>query len=291
MTILSSLLLMGQTGPAKVVEAQKFSVRDANGVVRAQLGVAGGTVELNLADKGGMQRLSVHVDPDGSPGLMLIEKDGKTVRGEMSLKADQRMYLALGDRNAKPRLWLEAKPDGSSGVSVMDKDGKNRAVLAGPMVDGATELTFFDVDGRARLTLGARDVSGVLLFDKDGKTPRGGLLQKPDGSQYLSLSDQSGKPRWLLGVSSDGASMLSAVDGTGKKRVGIVLDRDGALPNLFIHDKDEAPRLLLGESTVGGFGLTLTHKSQPRASIGMGPDGASVLRLRDSGGRVVWKAP
>ena len=134
MIILAGVMLLGQAGPAKVVEAEKFVVRDANGTIRAELfGATDGAAELHLADKDGIHRLSVHVNPDDSAGVAILDKDGKTVRGEMRLKAGDRMHLALADKDENPRIWLEAKPDGSSSMALMDERGKARAAMAGPM--------------------------------------------------------------------------------------------------------------------------------------------------------------
>jgi hypothetical protein len=67
--ILAGLLLMGQAGPTKVVEAEKFVVRDAKGTIRAELfGTASGAAELHLADKDGIQRLLT--DTGNEPRLL-----------------------------------------------------------------------------------------------------------------------------------------------------------------------------------------------------------------------------
>ena len=134
-------------------------------------------------------------------------------------------------------------------------------------------------------------MAGVILLDKEGKTPRASFIVRPDGSPGLLLADQDGNARLLLRVAADGSSLLTAVDKDGKERVGIVLDKDGNVPNLFFNDSDESHRVLLGESRTGGFGLTLRDKRQPRASVGMASDGTSAMRLRDGGGKIIWKAP
>jgi hypothetical protein len=84
---LAALVLTGQAGSGKVVEAERFLVRDPTGTIRAELGfmAADGSVELHLADKGGKHRVSLHVNPDGSAGLGAIDKDGKTVRITLGL--------------------------------------------------------------------------------------------------------------------------------------------------------------------------------------------------------------
>ena len=100
----SALAVMGQAGSsnvAKVVEAEKFVVRDANGGVGAVLGVTtDNNSGLEIRDKNGKAGVTLGMGASGNPAMRLDGKDRKT-------------GIALGVR-----------PDNSPGLELYDKDGK-----------------------------------------------------------------------------------------------------------------------------------------------------------------------
>jgi hypothetical protein len=103
LTGVTAALLMGQAPPPpvpKVVEAQRFVLRDESGDARAVLAVGpDGTVGLGLHDKGGTARAWLSLGPQGSP------------------------TFALFDNTAKPRATLRLWPDGVPRLALNDKDG------------------------------------------------------------------------------------------------------------------------------------------------------------------------
>ncbi len=100
----AALVIMGQAKPssvAKLVEAEKFVVRDAGGGVGAVLGVTtDGNLGLEIRDKGGKAGVTLGMGASGNPALRLDGKDGKA-------------GAALGVRS-----------DNSAGLELYDKDGK-----------------------------------------------------------------------------------------------------------------------------------------------------------------------
>jgi len=77
---LAAVALMGQAMPgkvAKVVEAERFIVRDLSGGARANLGLdPEGTIRLVLLDKRGTPVLTLAGMSSGSSALALGSKDG-----------------------------------------------------------------------------------------------------------------------------------------------------------------------------------------------------------------------
>ena len=87
----SVALLMGQAKPqesAKVVEAERFVLRDANGKARAELGLKDGVPVLALFDAQGNRRTQLAVAGDGSTSLSLYDKDGNRKPLKISLFGD-----------------------------------------------------------------------------------------------------------------------------------------------------------------------------------------------------------
>lgn len=76
--VLSALVLTAQTPPAyvsRVVEAERFVVRDAKGTTRAAIGLApDGSASLALYDRQGDSRAGLIVRPDGSPGVVFHQR-------------------------------------------------------------------------------------------------------------------------------------------------------------------------------------------------------------------------
>jgi len=102
---IAAVVLMGQAKPrkvAKVIEAEKFVVRDKNGIVRAALQIsAKAEPSLDLYDKNGKNRAQ----------LAILELGGPTP------------ILFFLDRNEKFRLKL-AEIGGEGVMWLHDKDGR-----------------------------------------------------------------------------------------------------------------------------------------------------------------------
>lgn len=103
LTGIAAMALMGQAAPsnvAKVIEAEKFVLRDAGGNARAVLALGPDeSVGLGLSDKAGTARAWLSLGPQGSPSF------------------------ALFDKAAKPRATLRLWPDGVPRLALNDKDG------------------------------------------------------------------------------------------------------------------------------------------------------------------------
>jgi hypothetical protein len=179
--VAAALPLFGQA-KTKVVEAERFVVRDEQGAIRANLGMnpQGGVgvaflgqnrvflgVSLDSAgfqiqDGTGKPRVGISLRPDGSEGLILFGSDTKP-RVELSLKGDESPELAFRAKDGTPRMSLGIQPSGDgAGLLLMGTQGRIRGALAS---DGqGTALELMDAAGATRAHLGVKAVEGTPSF-------------------------------------------------------------------------------------------------------------------------------
>jgi len=122
---------------AEVVTADSFVIRDENGKPRGGIGCGPGQVpSMTLMDEAGTKRVSIFLQPDGNPMLVLSPPDG---RGHVILASMER---------------------GDSGLVITD-DTKTRRAMLGIGKDGTPYLNFMDNKGEAQPVL---DVNGKPFF-------------------------------------------------------------------------------------------------------------------------------
>ncbi len=175
--VLVAVGAMGQVLPKavpKVVEAERFVLRDARGKMLATLGTDG----LVLADQNGKFRAALGVGTDGSASLIFDDQNEKP-RVTLGVLDDGTPHLALLDQNEKPRLALAVGTDGTPHLALFDQNKKPRLALdvgtSGPSVvlgdqnrDRAV-LGHTELEGKATGTVEQRPASSLVLFDRDGK--------------------------------------------------------------------------------------------------------------------------
>jgi len=134
--VIAAVVLMGQARPskvAKVIEAEKFVLRDTSGQVGAILfTLYGGSPHLEFRDKKGNLRITLGVMFDVA-------------------------HLSLFSENGNSAITLRALPDGSPHLQIYDKDRITRAVL------GSTSPRVMGIETKRR------PESSLVLFDKKGK--------------------------------------------------------------------------------------------------------------------------
>jgi hypothetical protein len=120
--------LLGQAAPLgsqKVVDAERFNLRDATGQLRAVLGSSGdGATSLLLYNATGMHQAGLGVMPDGSASVFLGNPAGRTVT-ELTLYRDGTPTLVIRDRAGKTRALLGAASDGAPFAYFLDAAGNN----------------------------------------------------------------------------------------------------------------------------------------------------------------------
>ena len=116
------LFVMGQAKTRdvkKVVEAEKFILRDAQGKIRAGLALnADGALRLLLADQEGNPRADLSVLDNGRAGLSLIDKNGVIRAGLTTLPTGAPDFgLADAEGNVRVGIGFD-KRDGSPALAV-----------------------------------------------------------------------------------------------------------------------------------------------------------------------------
>ena len=187
LAVIAAVVLMGQALPgkvAKLVEAERFLVRDTAGKPRATLGLL----------------------PDGSPSLNLIDKNGN-IRMAVGLTPEDAPSLNLYDKAETTRAVLATLSDGSPALVLFNKAGETQALLASnfPMkmhpdetpIRPTSSLLLSDNVGNVRTSLivSAKGVAGLRIHDGRNKL-RAVLTAGKDGSAILGFLDKKGKVIW-----------------------------------------------------------------------------------------------
>lgn len=185
LAVIAGMVLMGQATPRKVpkmVEAEKFVVRDTDGKSLAELGSIQGSSFLHLTDRSGSGSVSISVVADGPKRLQLWDKHGP--RAEMIVQTDGESGLRIMDKKGVYRISLDVQSDGLPIMRVADKNSRTRAELLLAAND-TPALSFYERDKGRKFIAGmgvAKDGSVMLMIaDRDQKSsaelrvPRGGL--------------------------------------------------------------------------------------------------------------------
>jgi hypothetical protein len=150
---LSTLVLMGQAAPSpRVVEAQRFVLKDANGNVRGWMGVIGKGSELTLGN----------VNAQPMMGLMVSEDSS-----DLHFFGSRKSGMTLGVNSGDPALsMMGAEGIGGAGITIA-KDGPSLTLQDGrgfSAVVGTAQLET-PTNGKTHQTSAA----SVVLFDKGKK--------------------------------------------------------------------------------------------------------------------------
>ena len=153
LVVLSALVLMGQATPApKVIEAQRFVLKDGKGNVRAWLGLLGEGTELILGNVNKQPKMTLKVSDDAS---------------------DLHFF---GSENSGMNLGLDL---GNPAIAMAGADGNGGADIAfspsGPAITVQDREGFSTVVGTPQLKVSPRgetkhpSAASILLLDKAGK--------------------------------------------------------------------------------------------------------------------------
>jgi len=98
------------TAAKSEIKARRFVVVDAQGKLRALLGVGDdGTPELSMSDVQGKPRASLHVAADGRPTLGMSDAQGKP-RAVLGVAADGAPRLGMFDAQER-KIWSAPYPE------------------------------------------------------------------------------------------------------------------------------------------------------------------------------------
>jgi hypothetical protein len=162
MVLAASIVVMGQAATAKVVTANEFVLKDADGKVRVQIGM----------------------------GLDFMHKDGPAIV-LFDARNDSRIILATSEEQAgivvnsplaraSSQMWAASPAKGNSGLGVTGPAGVFRVNLNGPLDEGPL-VAIEDKEGYST-HIGRSDLvtktgreektpaASIILFNKDKKT-------------------------------------------------------------------------------------------------------------------------
>jgi hypothetical protein len=150
---LSALVLMAQSAPpSRIVEAQKFVLKDTKGNVRAWLGVIGEGSELILGNSNQQPRMSLEVSVDAADLHFFGSRKGGMTLGVNSGEPAISLVGANGNGGAE----LSFAGNGP-GLTLHDAKGLSTIV-------GATELNIPENAAAHQIS-----AASVMLLDKDKK--------------------------------------------------------------------------------------------------------------------------
>jgi hypothetical protein len=124
LAVVAAMVVLVQATPTKfgkVLEAERFVLRDTNGSIRAELGFIDGASVLLLNDKDGKPGVALSVFPDGPRRVTLLDRDGRT-RSVLTARADGDSGLRLFDKNLMHRASLDVMADGRPILRLADKE-------------------------------------------------------------------------------------------------------------------------------------------------------------------------
>jgi hypothetical protein len=126
LVLLSTIFLRGEPPSSqteRVVEAQKFVLKDSQGRIRAELSTERDQApKLWLFDESNHRRAEFSLLADGTPGVRLLDKNQK-IRAALQL-LDGKAALNLRDSESHHRAELVVTASGHPYLQLRDKDGK-----------------------------------------------------------------------------------------------------------------------------------------------------------------------
>jgi len=200
--VAGAIFWMGQTAKINVsraLESRRFTLRDAKGKKKAELGVTVGRPALQFFDEEEQVSVSVGVDEDG-PGFVIY---GPGERRQVMLSLTETgPVLSLHGANGLKRLNLSVTAQGPA-VGLLGANGEAK---------GAFGMT-------------AGDETFLHLF---GRGERGGaqLFAAPDRA-VLRFFDMSDKPRAVLGMLENEGAGLTLNDAAGSARAILMQTPNG----------------------------------------------------------------
>ena len=162
-------------GRGDAIEAEKFLLRDKDGMVRAALDIdPAGTARFMLQDNKETPRLNLSVNKNGearwalmddaseSSAIATLENDGEfvfsvikhdTVRIAMGVRDHDIPSLSLYDQAGKGRIGMVVTEPGQAGLVLYAPGGKTPLVTVGELSDGSPQMTMSDKNGRVVLKI------------------------------------------------------------------------------------------------------------------------------------------
>jgi len=167
----AAVIVMGQakaTKVAKVIEAERFVLRDENGRERAVL-----------------ETLLDHTD-------FTLRNSDDTVTS--SLFASDRLAGVEIERQNESIVQLSSAPE-SAGLRIFDRNKKTRAGIGIQGKDGTPVIVIQDKNDNLLIMLTDKEGMGLMSFFRHGDKPSGVVFLESDGSKRIQLFSNKDDPR------------------------------------------------------------------------------------------------
>lgn len=177
--------IRAQQSNGRTVEAEAFILRGSGGEELARLANLNHGPALQMNDKEGRLRVSVHVSSTGAT------------------------YFQLFDANKTPRVGIEVSNEGEPTIAMEDSAGQTRMNVM--VDDNQPAIAMFDPNGMSRAEIQVDDKGPFIRFlDEKGRN-RVALALLPDSS-FVTLYDESGKQRATLGSNNGSGGEVTLYD-------------------------------------------------------------------------------
>ncbi|HET8623455.1 MAG TPA: hypothetical protein VFM14_07820 [Gemmatimonadales bacterium] len=145
---LGAVLVYATRTVSPEVAAQRFVIKDAQGVVRGVWGVAeDSSLRFIFQDRAGRPRVRISLLNDGSAGISLTDSGGRP-RGVLALEENAGGSLVFADAAGRTRSVLGVAPEGAANLVFADQNGATRAGL-GVNSLGLPTFTMTELNRRA----------------------------------------------------------------------------------------------------------------------------------------------
>ena len=161
LAVVGALLFVGMQAPQKVVEAEKFVLRDGGGRHRAVLETLDWGPSFTLYGANGKK--SVELATDGLESGLIFYDDRQKQR--VRLVVEEGPMLDLCDAKGRTRAWLFTCEHGPA-LAFADAKGDYRAVMA--VTEPSVLADMFDGKIDVQKTPGEKEEPGIILFDAQG---------------------------------------------------------------------------------------------------------------------------
>lgn len=174
-TVMVAILVLGQSKSSPglttrdALDVEEIRIRDKKGNVRLTISAKDGNPSIKFLGELGHGRKVLFTES----GFTIYGDDGDPRFGVIC--SDKSSELILFGRAKRPQIWLMASDEGRATGSFFDLDGKARLTLGYTKSD--TGLALYDENDHARVILGTtskrtekRPISSLLFADEDGKT-------------------------------------------------------------------------------------------------------------------------
>jgi hypothetical protein len=234
---------------------------DKTGGLEAGTG-ASGTGFLTVRAATGQPGISLGAESSGG-GRVVVRGEGGAVATLGTSQLGQ-VGLTMGVENKAPGATFGLLSDGSGQTVLSDESGE---VVVGAFKFDPIGVRLFDKAGGERVTVHAKNGTGVVSVRNAQNAPVAGITTRADGGGAVVVANSSGATLAQMGTTTDGRGEIK------------VLGAGGALLAVMAQSPDS-----------NGGAIEVYNGSVAVANIRPGSAGGGYIQLLDAGGRTAVEA-